>query len=546
MTATLSALATLGLACASNVQAQTATSTPAPSASAVSASPVARFKLKAVSFSPTVGLTPVELQAAVAPFVGRDISNDDLPKITAAVRRSYEERGLGLVAIGLPSQPLNDGVLQVAIVEPRTTRLLVDSTGKAPVSDQRAERVLNNAGVATGKPLNLKQLDRAMFTLNDWPGVAAKATLTPSGDEGAYTVAVQTHAGRAWDASVDADNYGTKVSGRYRVGALLRWNNPLSIGDNLDLRAVLANGKNNVVGRLGYEAPIGATPWRGGIGYSRVNYELGDAFEGAVGTADVVDASLSYPVLRTRDSNVISRLSIEDKKLDDRFDVPANGGGIPTAGVHTDKHIQAATLTLSFESRDTFGGGGFSGGSAGLTVGRLRDKTDYGASTPSVESSTLGRFTKLSFQLTRLQAVSRTFSVFVGLAGQLAEKNLDNAEKLTLGGAKGVRAYPSAEGASDQGVIMNSELRLWVSPQWSSYLFYDVGHGRLLRSPRVASSVTTLDNTRTLHGAGIGVQYTNPDLLTLKASLARRGSEEVKSDTDNSRALLLVQAQHSF
>jgi hypothetical protein len=69
---------------------------------------------------------------------------------------------------------------------------------------------------------------------------------------------------------------------------LLRWNNPSGIGDNLDLRLLVSNGAGTTVGRLGYEAPIGASAWRGGLGYSRVGYELGEQFEdaGFTGKAD--------------------------------------------------------------------------------------------------------------------------------------------------------------------------------------------------------------------------------------------------------------------
>ncbi|MBC7957511.1 MAG: ShlB/FhaC/HecB family hemolysin secretion/activation protein, partial [Cytophagales bacterium] len=142
---------------------------------------------------------------------------------------------------------------------------------------------------------------------------------------------------------------------------------------------------------------------------------------------------------------------------------------------------------------------------------------------------------------TRLQALTRTFSLFVGAAGQWANKNLDNAEKFTLGGDKGVRAYPAAEGSSDLGALVNTELRYWVNPQWSSYAFYDWGHGRLSKTPTQPG-----DNTRTIHGFGLGVQYTNPELFTLKASLGFRGQERVQSEEDNPKARLLVQIQHSF
>ena len=517
------ALAT-GAAAPASAQAPAAPAAPA-SAPATAPAP-ARFTLTKVVFPPTTAVSADALQQAVAPFLGQEIGSAQLDAIATAVRGLYTARGLGLVGVAFPSQDLAGGVLQVAVAEPRITRLIVENPNHPPVTDTRTQAVLARSGIREGAPLDLRQLDRAMYTLNDWPGVKAKATLTPSGDENAYSVAVQTERGRAWDASIDADNHGTEVSGKYRVGALLRWNNPAGIGDNLDLRLVASQGSGNLVGRIGYEAPIGPTPWRAGVGYSRVNYELAGTFDGAVGTADVVDASLSYPLLRSRDLNVITRVSVEHKTLRDEFFTESS-----------DKKITAGTAQVSFESRDGFWGGGFNGGNAGIMVGRLRNQATSG-----VDTTALGGFSKLTAQATRLQRLTERFSLFAGVAGQWASQNLDNAEKLTLGGARGVRGYPAAEGASDQGAIFNTELRWWLNPQWSSFVFYDAAHGKLRRSPDGID-----DNTRTLHAAGLGVQFTNPELFTLKATLGVRGHDPVLSDTDSSgRSLLLVQLQHSF
>ncbi|MBX3622846.1 MAG: ShlB/FhaC/HecB family hemolysin secretion/activation protein [Rhizobacter sp.] len=489
-----------------------------------------RFVLKEVRFSPTRAVPGAELQALVAPFLGKEVDATGLSVIATVVRRAYEERGFGMAGVGYPPQDLTQGVLQIAIVEPQVERVSIEAPPEPPVSAERVTRVLDAAGVRPGEPLDLQALDRAMYTLNDWPGVSAKVTLLPSGDEGKYKVNVQTERRRWWDASVDADSHGSSTSGRYRVGTLLRWNNPGGIGDNLDLRLLASNGAGTTVGRLGYEAPLGATPWRAGLGYSRVGYELGEQFAalGATGTADVVDASISYPVVRRRDSNLVARLGLANKKLRDDI------AGLPT----TEKTIRAADLTLAFEARSAWGGGGYTGGSVGVQAGRLR----YPGEPLPLPAAQPGGFTKLSLQLSRLQALGRGWSVFVGLAGQAANKTLDNAEKFTLGGDKGVRAYPVAEGSSDSGAIVNTELRYWVDPQWSTYAFYDWAHGR----DKAAATLSGGTDRRTLRGYGLGVQYTNPDLFTLKASLAVRGNEPVHTEEDNPKTRLLVQIQRSF
>jgi len=510
----------------------------APALTVVAPTSNAKFLLREVRFSPTRAVSSADLQKAVKPFINREIDTVELTVLSATLRRVYEDRGYGLAGVGFPPQDLNQGVLQITVVEPRLERITIEPSPTAPISLARTEAVLANSGVRKGDALDLQSLDRAMYTLNDWPGVAARATLVPTGDEGLYNVTIQTEPRRGWDASVDADNHGSAASGRYRLGALLRWNNPSGRGDNLDLRVMASNGRGTTVGRLGYETPLGATPWRVGLGFARVGYELGEQFESlnATGSANVFDASLSYPFVRSRDGNLVGRLSVVDKGLVDEFSA---GGFVDT----TDKTIRAAELGFSFESRSTWGGGGFNGGSIGLQFGRLVIDTEARRAADAALGSgaTQGNFAKLSAQVTRLQAVTRTLSLFTGVAGQWADKNLDNAEKLTLGGDKGVRAYPSSEGASDVGALFNAELRYWIGPQWSSYLFYDAGHGRIQKRPVNLAD----DNTRTLHGAGVGVQYTNPDLFVLKASLAVRGSEPVRSE-EEARTRLLVQLSHSF
>lgn len=524
----------IAAACSLAAHAQTAplrnAASPAAAASAppvLNAATQGSFLLKEVRFTPTRAVPAADLQAAVGPFLGQPVDATGLTVIATAVRRVYEARGFGMAGVGYPPQDLTAGVLQIAIVEPQVGAVAIEAPPRPPVSVERTTRVLQAAGVRSGQPLDLQALDRAMYTLNDWPGVSAKATLLPTGDEGLYRVNVQTERRRAWDASVDLDNHGSSAAGRYRLGTLLRWNNPAGIGDNLDLRLLASSGAGTTVGRLGYEAPLGATPWRAGLGYSRVGYELSEEFAGATGTADVIDASVSYPLLRGRDRNLVSRLSLQHKKLAD--DIP----GV----ISSEKSIRAAELSLAYESRSAWGGGGYTGGALGLQFGKL--SYDNG-SAPS-PASPQGSFGKLTVQASRLQALYRSLSLYLGVATQLTNKTLDNAERFTLGGDKGVRAYPVAEGSSDAGAIVNTELRWWLGPQWSTYAFYDWGHGR-----DKGSDALTGESRRTLHGAGLGVQFTDPAIFTLKASVAVRGSDPVRSETDNPKARLLVQVQRSF
>lgn len=520
----------------------------APAASAPSAPPfrapapapqvsgLQGFELKEVRFTPTEAIGPVELQAVAAPYLNRRVEAADLAAFAKALQQLYVDRGYGLVAIALPSQNLTQGTLNVAIAEPRVGRITLVQGSAPPISEARARGLMAHAGVQAGRPLNLKQLDRAMFSLNDLPGTGAKATLAPSGDEGVFDLVVETEARRAWDMALDFDNHGSRSTGTDRLGALLRWNDPLRIGDNLDLRLLVSERAGLTLGRLAYEAPLGYTPWRASIGVSRVEYELGGSFSAlqAHGVATVWDAGVSYPVIRSRGRNLIVRLGVEDKALEDRFDA---------LGLRTDKRIRDLVASAAFEDRDTLWGGGFSGASLQAQVGNLRIDTENVRAEDAAlgDQATHGGFAKLNVQLSRLQAISERVLLYAGVTGQWASKNLDGAEKLTLGGARAVRAYPTAEAPSDEGVIVSTELRYFVNPSWTVFGLYDWAKGRLRKRPDEGA-----DNTRVLDGAGIGVYFNDPRLFTLKATLAWRGRERPQSESGNDSPRLYVQLQRPF
>jgi hemolysin activation/secretion protein len=511
------------------------TPAPRPAAPAPSTEALQGFELKEVRFPKTEAVPNDELQAVAAPYVGRHVTPADLARLAQALQQLYERRGYALAAIAFPSQDVTRGTLAVAIVEPRLGRIGIVSGQTPPVSDARTLGMMSHAGVRPGRLLSLHALDRAMFALNDLPGVAAKATLAPSGDEGVFDLSIESEPRRAWDLALDADNHGSKATGTARVGALARWNNPSGIGDNVDLRLFTA-GSGLTLGRLAYEAPLGATPWRGSLGASRVGYELGAPFTAldASGVATVWDAAATYPLIRSHRRNLILRVALEHKDLEDRFDA---------LGLRTDKTLRSLVAGASYENRDELGGGGFTGAALQVQAGRLR------IDTPNVraEDAALGRqatqgdFAKVGAQASRLQALTRRLSLYAGLTAQWASRNLDGAEKITLGGARAVRAYPAAESPADQALLASGELRWFVDPRWTMFVLYDWARGELRKRPDAGA-----DNTRRLHGSGLGLYFSDARLFTLKASLAWRGSEAPQSESGNDRPRLFMQLQRAF
>jgi hemolysin activation/secretion protein len=322
------------------------------------------------------------------------------------------------------------------------------------------------------------------------------------------------------------------------VGGTARWLSPFGIGDNLDVRAMVSNGNALQFGRIAYEAPIGTSGLRAGIGLSHVNYELGGQFSdlGAQGRANVLDFSLNYPLIRQRQQNLFLRLGADIKDLTDE---------IGAADSNVKKRVKGLGLGWTWERRDEMLGGGYWASSGTLYHGSLsiRDPQSLQADQGLGGRHTEGGFTKLTFQFSRLQAIIPRHSLYLALGGQWASKNLDASEKLALGGARAVRAYPSGEVLVDQGVIGTVEWRWSFNEEFTPFLFYDAAHGKLSHSPTPFDGV----NTRSLRGYGIGLSWSRPGNFSINATLAwRDGTPAAQTDGGGRNPRLYVQLQKAF
>src|SRR5262249_61111880 len=102
-------------------------------------------------------------------------------------------------------------------------------------------------------------------------------------------------------------------------------------------------------------------------------------------------------------------------------------------------------LLLNGDARDSLWGSGITVSSLGYSDGKVDIKTATTLAIDDVTAQTNGHFSKWNASALRLQSLGQRLSAFVSLSGQKADKNLDSSEKFFLGGAYGVRAYPTGE-----------------------------------------------------------------------------------------------------
>ena len=526
----LSALAAAVLCACASAQAQTV-------APPKSTEKNAEFVLKGIVYRGMTELQDSKVSTLAAAYIGRRVTLADLEKLAELVTLEYRARGFFLAQAIVPQQRIEDGQAEISVLEGRLGKVQLKVAADAPTSEARVRALL--AHLPPGAAMQQASYERTMLLLSDLPGLKVQAGLEQGAETGTTDLVVEVSAApRRWQASIEVDNYGTAASGRERLSATLRYASPFGIGDNFDARLMSSSGAQQTFGRLAYEAPLGSDGLRLGAGVSRVGYELGAQFAalGATGTAQVFDVSAVYPLLRSRGRNLFLRAAFETKALKDKTEA---------VGQNSDKRVNAASFGLTWEARDTLFGGGYV--NAGLTAyfGQLKLKNDATRQLdqdPTTGHQTEGNFAKFSLTGSRLQSLFGRHNLFVSLVGQFANHNLDPSEKLALGGDRAVRAYPSGEVLVDTGWIGSVEWRYSATDDLVLALFHDAGQGEQARD----ANPNDLRNRRTLRGTGVGLTWSAPYAITLRAAVAWRMGDPPVSDSGASDPRVLVQVQKAF
>jgi hemolysin activation/secretion protein len=482
-----------------------------------------RFILNGVRITGQTAFTEAELLGLVQDLIGKEISLADLEQAAARVSRHYRQRGYVVARAYLPAQELRDGRVEIAVLEGRVGRVVIENRSRV-----RDAAVTARVAPLQGQLVLEDDIDRRMRLIYELSGIAPgpQAALQPGANVGETDLVLKLEEGPSLSGSVEFDNHGNRFTGGNRISAQVNVHSPTGSGDLLTLRATEGDPGLSLY-RLSYQIPVSASGLRLGGDYSHVRYRLGKTFSPleANGTADTWLAFVSHPLVLGRTYSAHARVSYQQSDIQDRID--------STATV-TDKATRLATFAVTGDWLDAFGGGGANGASLSLGLGDLNIKTPLARAIDDVTARTNGGYRKWNLSLTRLQRLTANASLYLLYTGQKAGKNLDSSEKFALGGPNGVKAYPQGEALGDSGYLLNAELRYdlrgdWFPGQTQLLAFADAGEVTVNENPFAAGA-----NRRRLSAAGLGVNWTAPQGFQLRLLVAHKlGNARATSDTDH-------------
>ncbi len=453
------------------------------------------------------GIPLTRLEAAVANKLNPPLTFGGLQQLADQVTTLYREEGLLTARVILPPQTVKDGVLRLQVIVGRYDAGKIQNTSAMRTSV--AERIVS-ATTPQGEVIRLAQLEREALLLSELPGVNARMSLMAGTKPGTSTPVVDITPGARVSGYVGLDNQGDETTGRSRVMAGVQVNNPLGLGDSLNVDLMDAWEKSDLFnGSLNYSMPVGGYGTRTGLSYTHLNYHYSLLQNSFSGYSDYWGLYVTHPWVRSATTRIDVRLDSGQQYLTDKY--PSTLFGSLGDKGRKQINLLSPSLTGSVAAVP----GGVTGFSLRGTVGDVSYRNDLARLISfSDEAGTAGHFARLNWAANHEQSVWGPFSVYGSLSGQFTDHNQDSSQKLLLGGPTAVRAYDTGDGSVDEGSLFTTEVR----SRWDLSLpaliptpatltvaaFFDQGWGNQYDSNRSRSGgVLTDHNQVNLSGAGL-------------------------------------------
>ena len=447
--------------------------------------------------------TKEALKKVIQDLYNKELTFADIQSAASRIKNFYNQKGYFLANAVIPKQEVQNGIVIIVITEGKLDSknpYIIKKTDlrlKEDIPKQYLTQSMNGEVTQQG-------LERGLLNFNDTPGVAGTITLEPGDEPGTTKIILDIVEGPLLSGSVTVDNYGSRYTGEIRTTGTVNINNPTKYGDQVGLTKIIAPKDNFDLNQATYSFPLGRSGLRGTASYSKLEYKIGKELRTdpmSMGTADLYSTSVKYPLYRTAKRSFFVDGSYDKKKLYNES----------TGTVTSNKELDNYGLGFTLQNTDEFITAGFSQLSFTQTYGDL-DLSKVASSLTSDQGAggakTNGSFEKSALQLLRIQRVTEKLNLQLLANAQFANKNLDSSEKLSLGGATGVRAYPSGEASGDEGrkVSIDAKYNVKSGTKFGDIIasvFYD--YGKIRQYKDTLDITMTTPNEYSLEGWGVAL-----------------------------------------
>ena len=453
------------------------------------------IEIKGFTFSGALHVKRDILEDIVSSYAGKYYTFEELENIASLITNKYRKEGYFVARAYIPAQNINDGVLEIAIIEGNYGKFELNNNSL--VNNEKTQSMLD--AIKDVDIISTNTIERAMLLINDTPGAkVVKADIFPGEKVGTSDFLIETEATNPYSAYVLGDNYGGRYTGKYRLNLGLSANSPMGYGDKFGLNGVVSSTGYLKNGKVAYSFPILSDGLRGEFSASKTTYSLAKEYKAldAIGSAMTLEARLSYPFIRTRLKTLYLFASYNHKKMKDE---------IQSSNANTKKEANLLALGLDYEySGFMFDLNTKTNASLSFTYGRLSFDDIFAKANDAMGANTEGLYSKITGSIEQSLYFNPTYSLTTSLRFQKAigRKNLDGSEDFSLGGAYGVRAFPDGEHSAENGYMLGAEF-FYALPKFHGIshhasVFMDIGYAKM------ENEFIGSDSSRYLSDMGLG------------------------------------------
>jgi hemolysin activation/secretion protein len=505
---------------------------------------VIAFELSGGVAHPSVGLSLTDVQRILdeavraQPDTGYTIA--DLEAVSDKVTEFYRSKGLVVAKAFIPAQDVRDGKVKVQVLEGKLSAIVVEGN-----KDYSAKTLLRPFEDLIGAPVAKDDIESALLTLTNYPGLNAFGVLSAGQDVGTTKLALRVQKEDRIEFDFGLDNAGSHLSGENRATLSMNVNNLFGQADVLRTYALYGfdtsdSEANGLYGGFNYELPFAGNRDAFYIGGATNSYSIGNLDEDLADSdpqGDAFEAATGYRHAFAPSRVWSGNLGVEfqwktssyesdgDELFEDTLSVLRTSFDMSYVDQRF-RGVNQLAVSYSHGFKDLFG-------SLGDYV-----REEGGAS----REDATGQFDKIVLDMSRLQRLTKGSSLLLHVRGQYSPDPLVSLEQVSLTGPNAVRAFRVTERAgtddfqnsdsalADWGVVTTLEWmfsfpgladkpafgnRTWGQVLQLS-LFADYGHGEL---NDIESSA--IDKEFDVGGWGGSIQFNIPDKVFMRVDVAQ-------------------------
>ena len=443
-----------------------------------------RFVLKRIETPPSAVLTGTEITAVTAPYMGTEISIQDLYTIVEKINDIYSAKGFMTCRAFLTPQTIKDGIVHIDLVEGRTQDVAIDGN-----KTTRGQYIRQRIPLESGKIANISKLNERLLLFNATNDVQLRIAMKAGEEYGTTDYVITAYEPQKNMIGIFSDNAGSETSGFYRGGLFFQNKSLTGNRDSLMLTSVFSKGTKSVA--ASYLVPINTNGTKLGFNYSTNSVHI---IDGPLEPLNVKGHSNAYSLSLTQPLK-----ATETVKTEAGLEYGYQNSKTDFSSIHwVDDTIRGLSLFI--------------------------DQIDYGKTTVFYQKHAyrIGNYTDITDQTRRFGKYNLTTlfqksyasgqMLTLRLDGQISSTQyLPSAEQFYIGGMYSVRGYTESLLGGDGGVLASAEYTFPLTPskRTSGYVFLDGG--------RVWGE-SAFDDTN-LIGTGFGVKTTISDHASVNVGM---------------------------